>query len=187
MKAMILHGSPRRNGNSDTLAFYFANGLRSTGQEDIVDFYPNEMNIGTCQMCMTCRDAEGHKCAIEDDMNQIYNAFKESEIVVFATPMFWGYMTAQLKIVLDRMEALCVGPSEWWAGKKFIGIFTYWHHYETMVAFFERICPFFGGEFTPLIYCSRSDDPAIDDIPVTENQEKLDEAFELGRRLGRSY
>ncbi|MFW9932854.1 MAG: flavodoxin family protein, partial [Candidatus Thorarchaeota archaeon] len=161
MKAIILHGSPRRDGNSDTLAHYFANGLRSMGHDEIVDFYANEMDIEPCQMCMTCQDAPGHKCTIDDDMTPIYEAFKESEIVVFSTPMLWGYMTAQLKVILDRMEALAVGPSEWWTGKKFVGIFTYWHHYETMVAFFERICPFFDGEFTPLIYCSLSDDPTI--------------------------
>lgn len=184
MKTLILHGSPRRNGNSDTLAHYFANGLRSMGHEDILDFYTNEMVIKTCQMCMTCKDAPGHKCAIDDDMSTIYDAFKESRIVVFATPMFWGYMTAQLKIVLDRMEALCVGPSEWWEGKKFVGIFTYWNHYQTMISFFERICPHFGVEFIPLLYCSKSDDPTVGDVPVSEDQCKLDEAFELGQRLG---
>ena len=98
--------------------------------------------------------------------------------------MFWGYMTAQLKIVMDRMEALCVGPLEWWEGKTFVGIFTYWYHYQSMVSFFERVCPGFGVDFVPLLYCSKSDDPSIDDIHVLENVEKLKEAYELGKKIG---
>jgi multimeric flavodoxin WrbA len=45
-------------------------------------------------------------CAVNDDMQQIYRAFVEADVVVFATPMYWGYMTAQLKAVMDRLEAI---------------------------------------------------------------------------------
>lgn len=185
MKAMVLYGSPKREGNSATLAKFFCNGLEKSGVKDIYHFYTNEMKIQTCQMCMSCQHSEGNECIIEDDMRQITDAFKESDIVVFATPMFWGYMTAQLKIVMDRMESLCVGPSEWWIGKRFVGIFTYWHHYETMVSFFERITPHFGVEFQSILYCSKSNDPSIDDIHVSTDKEKLQEAFELGMTLSK--
>jgi multimeric flavodoxin WrbA len=183
MKAMILYGSPNRQGNSATLAKYFCDGLKRSGLEEIYHFYTNEMNIGTCQMCMTCKTSEGNCCLIQDDMSEIIEAFKKSNIVVFATPMFWGYMTAQLKIVLDRMESLCVGPSKWWVGKHFVGIFTYWHHYESMVSFFERITPHFGVQFEKVLYCSKSNDPSIDDVHVSTNEAKCNEAFELGKSL----
>ena len=186
MKAMILYGSPKREGNSATLAKHFCDGLVSCGIDTIYHFYTNEMNIEPCQMCLSCKTSEGNRCAVQDDMSEIVEAFKQSGIVVFATPMFWGYMTAQLKIVMDRMESLCMGPSEWWAGKCFVGIFTYWHHYETMVSFFERITPHFGVKFEKILYCSKSDDPTINDIHVSTNKEKCQEAFELGKSLAKT-
>ena len=43
-------------------------------------------------------------------MQQIYSVFGDADVVVFATPMYWGYITAQLKTVVDRMEALAMNP-----------------------------------------------------------------------------
>lgn len=182
MKTIVLHGSPKRNGNSDTLAKYLTDGLRSKGHDDVIDFIVTEMNIGYCKGCMTCSKSVNHDCVIQDDMQQIYHAFKEADIVVFATPMFWGYMTAQLKTVMDRMEAIAVGPAKWWQGKKFVGIVTYWHHYESTIDFFKRVCPFFGVDFHSLIYCSK-DDSIEGDVHVSTRQDKLDEAFNLGQKL----
>ncbi|NHJ14196.1 MAG: flavodoxin family protein [Candidatus Thorarchaeota archaeon] len=186
MKAMILHGSPRKDGNSSTLAMSLAEGLQESGAEHLWNFHVNEMNIAHCQGCMTCSTAEGHICAITDDMQEIRSAFIEADVVIFATPMFWGYMTSQLKTVLDRMEALAVGPEEWWRGKTFVSILTYWYHYETMVSFFERVCPVFGVKYIPLVYCSNVEG-VEGDVHVSTQPDKLKEAYELGKSLGSEY
>jgi multimeric flavodoxin WrbA len=103
MKTIVLHGSPHRAGNSATLAEHFLQGI---GAGEVRHFYANEMNIRPCQGCAKCASRLDHYCATEDDMQQIYAAFIEADIVVFATPMYWGYMTAQMKAVMDRMEAI---------------------------------------------------------------------------------
>ncbi|GAG68565.1 unnamed protein product [marine sediment metagenome] len=51
MKAMVLHGSPRKNQNSDTLARYFIDGLKENEDLEYKDFYLNELNIKPCQGC----------------------------------------------------------------------------------------------------------------------------------------
>lgn len=189
MKTVVFHGSPRRNGNSDTLAEYFLKGLRESGNNEIREFYVNDSNIRPCQMCRSCHKPEQIKrapnmCVIEDDMQEIYSEFSDADIVVFATPIFWGYMTSQLKTVLDRMEA--IASNKYFGGKTYVVIITYWHHYETLVAFFERaIAGFFDNvKLCTILYCS-SGESFGEDVHVSNCKEKLEEAYNLGRKLGK--
>jgi multimeric flavodoxin WrbA len=61
MRMVVLHGSPRRGGNSDTLAEHFVKGVSETGDVEVLDFILNDMNIGPCQGCESCISSEGHK------------------------------------------------------------------------------------------------------------------------------
>lgn len=180
MKTVALHGSPRRNGNSDTLVKNFIKGLRASGNSEIQEFYANELNIKPCQGCLTCNKPP-YECAIEDDMQEIYSAFIDADVVVFATPMYWGYMTAQLKTVLDRMEA--VANQKHFRDKTFVTILTYHHHYESVVAFFKRIMEYFRFKLYTITYCSLGKD-GQKDIHVSNCEQKLEEAYRLGKSLG---
>jgi multimeric flavodoxin WrbA len=181
MKTIVLHGSPRKNKNSDTLAESFINGLSASGDGEVQHFYTNDLNIRPCQGCLTCETSVDHRCAIQDDMEGIYAAFIAADIVVFATPMYWGYMTAQLKTVIDRMEALAWDHFQ---GKTFVVLITYRHHCESTVAFFERICPYFGVELH-VITCRTFDQDTRKDVPISSFKGKLEEAYQLGKSLGR--
>ncbi|MFW9910409.1 MAG: flavodoxin family protein [Candidatus Thorarchaeota archaeon] len=183
MKAIVLRGSPRRGGNSDTLANHFIEGLRATGDVEVHDFILNDMNIRPCQGCESCATSENHKCAINDDMGQIYDAFADASVVVWATPMYWGYMTAQMKTALDRMEALAMNVKKYWLDKEFVAILTYRHHYQSTIGFFERVQDYFRFKFSSLLYCSKNEN-GFEDLHVSTCQEKLDEASSLGRSIG---
>jgi multimeric flavodoxin WrbA len=174
VKTIVLHGSPRPHGNSATLAEHFLRGLNAAHVEH---FHINEMSIRPCQGCEKCfANLENH-CATEDDMQKIYSAFIAADIIVFATPMYWGYMTAQMKTVMDRMEAI----TNYFKGKTFVVLITYRHHCESTVAFFKRVCPFFKVDLHTL--ACRTMDEQGRDIPITGLPEKLQEAMELGRKL----
>jgi len=181
MKVIVLHGSPRKNGNSDTLAESFLKGLKEKAGCQLRHFYTNEMNIRPCQGCLTCETSVDHRCAIEDDMEAIYSAFTDADLVVWATPMYWGYITAQLKAALDRMEALVMGRH--FGGKTFVVLITYRYHCASTVVFFERICPFFDTQLN-VITCRTMDMDTEEDIPISICKEELKAAYELGRRLG---
>ena len=176
MKTIIFHGSPRKNQNSDTLVDHFIRGFNTNGVKEVKHFYINELNIRPCQGCLTCATSVNHDCAIKDDMEEIYSAYKKAHAIVFATPMYWGYMTAQLKTVFDRMEALA------WEGfenKTFVVIITYRHHYESTVAFFERIAPFFNIKLFIITCCTFNKDEQKD-IPISMCKDQLEEAYQLG-------
>jgi len=171
-----LHGSPRKNQNSDTLADCFIKGLNFNGYNEVAHFYINELNIKPCQGCLTCATSPNHECAIKDDMEEIYSAYKSANAIVFATPMYWGYMTAQLKTLFDRMESLA------WQGftnKIFIVLITYRHHCESTVGFFERIAPFFNIKLHVITCCTYIEE-TNEDIPISMCQDKLKEAYQLG-------
>jgi len=184
MKIIVLHGSPRKGKNTDTLADYFLQGLSETVPSETKHFYTNEMNIRPCQGCLGCANASDKRCIIKDDMQEIYSDFIEADAIVFATPMYWGYITAQLKAVVDRMEALVMWDH--FKGKTFIVLITYRYHCQSTVAFFERICKFFEVRLH-VITCRTLDVETDKDIPISSCKEKLDEAFALGRSLGMSY
>ncbi len=89
-------------------------------------------------------------------------------------------MTAQLKTVVDRMEA--IASEKYFKGKALVLVATYWHHVESTVAFFNRVFPYFGGEVHIITYCSL-DKENRKDVPASRCEEKLAEAYELGKRL----
>jgi len=184
MKTIVLHGSPRRDKNSDTFAKYFIEGLNETVTSETKHFYTNNMNIRPCQGCLSCADANDKSCIIKDDMQEIYSVFIEAEVIVFATPMYWGYITAQLKTVIDRMEALVMWDH--FKGKTFIVLITYRYHCESTVAFFERICKFFDVRLH-VITCRTLDVDTNEDIPISSRKKKLEEAYDLGKSLGSIY
>jgi len=179
VRASVLHGSPRKNGNSDTLTERFLEGLQQTGPHEITHFHLNEMEISPCQGCLACSAVPEHKCRIDDDMQQVYSAYTKSDLIVWATPMYWGYLTAQMKLAQDRMEALA------WEGfgdKTFAVLMTYRHHYESAANMFRRIAPHFNIDLH-ILECCTYDKETGKDVPIEDIPEKQREAYDLGERL----
>ncbi|NHI90647.1 MAG: hypothetical protein EAX87_14095 [Candidatus Thorarchaeota archaeon] len=92
-------------------------------------------------------------------------------------------MTAQMKTVLDRMEALAMDVEKYWLNKEFVAILTYRHHYQSTIGFFERVQDYFRFKFSSLLYCSKNE-RGSEDFHVSTCQEKLEEATNLGRQIG---
>jgi len=181
MKAVILHGSPRKGKNSDSLVESFIKGLIMEKPWNVTHFYLNELDISPCQGCLVCAKPP-HNCRIDDDMQRIYQTYKESDLIIWATPMYWGYLTAQMKLVQDRMEALAW---EGFGNKTFATLFTYRHHYESAANMFRRIAPHFKIDLHVLDCCTYDKETGRD-VPINELPEKLVEAYELGKRLSTS-
>jgi multimeric flavodoxin WrbA len=180
MKMITLHGSPRKNGNSDTLTEHFIKGMRDVRDAELKHFYLNDLSIKPCQGCLTCGTSVDHSCSIKDDMQEIYSAYIDADIIVWVTPMYWGYLTAQLKTVLDRMEALAW---ENFGDKTFVVIITYRHHCQSAVAFFKRIAPHFNIKLHVITCCTYNKNNRKDK-PISSLTDKLEEAYELGKYLG---
>jgi len=179
MHIVVLHGSPRKGMNSDTFADSFLKGIHEKANHTVAHFYLNDMNIRPCQGCFSCNS--DHTCVINDDMQEIYREFQKAQIIVFATPMYWGYLTAQMKIAVDRLEALAGKPFH---GKTFVVLITHRYHYQSTVAFFERVCPYFKVDLHSLV-CKTLNSETDEDIPIQRCPDCLRRAYELGQFLGK--
>lgn len=103
-KIMILNGSPRKNGKTASLVKAFIEGAESAGNE-IKEMYIDGMNIKSCKACEACSRNGGH-CPQKDDMEIINEAYLWADVIVFASPMYWGTITGQLKTTVDRLYAI---------------------------------------------------------------------------------
>ena len=96
-------GSPRIKGNTDLLLDEAFRGAQSQGAETeklVVD----KLKIAPCREYYGClRDGN---CVIRDDMEDIYPKLLEADIVIVASPMFFYGITAQVKALIDRCQAL---------------------------------------------------------------------------------
>ena len=107
-KIVILNGAGKKNGNTAALVKAFKTGAESSGNE-VIEFYLHGMNIKGCIDCQGCaRKPKGDPapCVQKDDMQQIFDAYIECDVVVFATPVYWFTISGQLKTAVDRLYAV---------------------------------------------------------------------------------
>lgn len=98
-----LNGSPRRQGNSETLLAEALKGAEEEGA-DTLQFDLAFMEIAPCEACEECFvDGE---CIILDEMCRLYDALEQADAVIVASPIYFSGMSAQTKIVVDRCQAL---------------------------------------------------------------------------------
>ncbi|WP_029166249.1 flavodoxin family protein [Aminiphilus circumscriptus] len=100
-KMTVLLGSPRRGGNSEMLADSLVRGFGGTGGEALT-IRLADLRLGGCVDCRRCWSS-GRPCVIDDDMQSVYLALDEAEIVVFVSPLYWWSWSAQIKPVWDRL------------------------------------------------------------------------------------
>ena len=109
-KILILNGSTRAKGNTEALVEAFTNGAEGAGHS-IKNFNVNKMNIRGCQGCFGGGKNPDSPCVQKDDMEKIYPAFREADVIVFASPLYFWNVSAQLKAALDRTFAFLEGDS----------------------------------------------------------------------------
>ena len=103
MKILVLTGSPRKNGNSATLADNFIKGAKKAGHE-IVRFDAAFKDVHPCVACNKC--GMNGPCVFKDDFEFVRENIVDADVVVFATPMYYFGISAQLKTVIDRFYAI---------------------------------------------------------------------------------
>ena len=104
-KVLIVKGSPREIGNSAMLAGQVAAGAESAGAQ-VESYYLHGMDIRPCDACEGCRGSSDARCVIEDDMQLLYPIIRDADAIVYASPIYWFTITAQLKAFMDRCYAL---------------------------------------------------------------------------------
>lgn len=102
-KVIVVTSSPRKNGNSETLANSFAEGAKAAGNE-VLQVAVRDLGLQFCTGCMFCQSHD--RCVLGDGMNALYSKFENADVLVFATPVYYYAVSGQLKTFLDRLNPL---------------------------------------------------------------------------------
>lgn len=97
MKTLIFNGSPRKNGGTATLIKELKSCL--PGEVFIVESY--RADISPCVDCRYCWTNE--KCAIDDEMQNVYRHIDEADNIIIASPIYFGELTGSLLNLMSRL------------------------------------------------------------------------------------
>lgn len=104
-KIIVVTSSPRKNGNSETLAQKFAEGAAAAGNE-VKTIAVRDLDLKFCTGCLYCQSHD--RCVLADGMNALYADFQNADVIAFATPVYYYAVSGQLKTFLDRLNPLYV-------------------------------------------------------------------------------
>ena len=97
MKIVIINGSARK-GNTLTAINAFIKGASEKNEIEIIE--PDKLNIAPCKGCGVCQCSKG--CVDKDDTNPTIDKIAAADMILFATPVYWWGMSAQLKLIIDK-------------------------------------------------------------------------------------
>jgi len=104
-KIIILNGSPRINGNTSSLVNEFTRGAEEIGCE-VKIFQLDKTNIHGCKGCFGGGKNIESPCVQKDNMDKIYPVYREADIVVLETPLYYCNFSGQLRTAFDRLFAV---------------------------------------------------------------------------------
>ncbi|WP_261788989.1 flavodoxin family protein [Methanosarcina siciliae] len=102
IKVLGLVGSPKIDGNTSRLVNAVLEGAAEKGAETVV-YNIASLDIKGCDACGRCQ--EQGCCAINDDMQELYREIQTADVIVLGSPVYMWQVTAQTKLLLDRMTA----------------------------------------------------------------------------------
>jgi len=110
-RALLINGSPHRNGNNALILDVIEKGLK----ENNVVTGRVEVSSHEIHPCIHCRECERQKgCVVQDDMTWTYEQLNRSDIIVVSCPIYFNGVSAQFKALVDRCQAI-------WASKYVLG------------------------------------------------------------------
>lgn len=181
MKVVGFIGSPRTAGNTSLLVENILQGAAEKGAKtSMVNL--NSLNIRGCQSCFNCK-SQG-RCAVADDMQELYDEILESDAIVIGSPVYMWQMSGQTKVFIDRMFAF-LGPdfSSKVKDKKLVLAFTQGNpSTESFNNYFEHtanMMKFLGYDVVETVVSRENRPPAS----ITEQTELLAQARKTGADL----
>lgn len=196
-KIIIIEASPRAKGNSTILAREVAAGARCFGTE-VETVHLHGLDIRPCTACDACQKSLTADCIIDDDMKAIYTRLRSADAIVYATPIYWFTVSAQIKLFMDRCYALTFLGTQPdtdsdeqvetvendLRGKKLGVVLTFGDvdpfasGAVNAIRTFQDMARYVGAEIFGFVYGS-----ALGPGEVADNADLMKQAFNLGRAL----
>jgi multimeric flavodoxin WrbA len=180
-KVVAFMGSPRKNGNTATLVKEVIRGAQAVGAETTI-FNLYDMNIKPCQGCLVCRKT-GH-CVLQDDFQNMFKHIVDADVVVFGSPVYIWQVTAQMKLLWDRLCGLFdENHQPRYAAKRLIMVYSQGNpNAQAFQASFqtnEAVFKMFGLNVVDTILLAGGRAPST----AVDNKELLSKAYEAGKAV----
>jgi multimeric flavodoxin WrbA len=101
--ALAISGSPRRNGNTETLLRRCLDRLAGQGIKGELLSLAG-LRLHGCAACGACRETHDGTClgTPDDDFNRVFEQMCRADIIVVGSPTYFGSATPELMALLDR-------------------------------------------------------------------------------------
>jgi multimeric flavodoxin WrbA len=180
---LIAMGSPRKNGNTATLAAKLSEGAQAAGAT-VETLYLNGMNTRPCQSCYKCKEADADNCVLDDDMRQVYPLLREAKALVIASPVYWFNMSAQTRLFIDRLLPVGTGPHKV-LDKKHFGLLMSFGGADAVdsgainaLRSFQDMCSYLGASIAGVAYGT-----ATEAGEIKENEQLMARVYALGKKM----
>lgn len=176
---MILNGSPRANGNTSELVAAFTQGALDAGHS-VKSFQLQAMNIHPCLGCCGGGKDINSPCVQKDDMQEIYPYYKEADIVVLASPLYYWSISGQLKCAFDRLFAVAECNEELANPIKdsVLLMAAEGHGFEESTYWYDRLMNHLHWNDRGKVLCG-----GVFEVGDIKENEKLQDAYALGKSL----
>lgn len=113
MKVLLVNGSSRENGCTDTALSEVAKALNEEGIET-ENFFIGNGALPDCIACRKCREM-GH-CIFNDIVNEFVEKAKSADGFIFGSPVYYAHPSGRLLTFMDRAfysgsTAFCFKPA----------------------------------------------------------------------------
>mgnify|MGYP001092424045 FL=1 len=179
-RIVILNGSPRKKGNTSELVKAFTRGAESAGHT-VTEFFLDSMNIHGCKGCFGGRSGRDHPCVQRDDMDKIYPAVRECDVIVLASPLYYWNMSGQIRTAVDRLFALEEGDGNLLRGHgraSALLMAAEGHDFEDVLLYYDHLMGHLKWNNLGHVLAGGNGD--IGDI---EGKPEVSAAYELGRSI----
>ena len=185
-RVTIIYGSPRKKGNSATLARKVKDGLSEMGITP-EEFYLHGTDMAPCSACDGCQKSAKYACVVEDDLRPVLESVANCDYLVLAGPIYNFNVSAQLKIFLDRSYSLWKPTGSILKGKKVAIILTYADEDPKSSGVFNAIAALQDGyRFVEAPVLKVLHFTASGEGDILNNKAALDEAHDLGILIGKN-
>jgi len=117
MKAVLVCGSPRKNGNTQKILEIAQRKLKDEGVETELILLTDK-TIKPCIACNGCRETRDKTCAIkDDDFQEVFDKIIEAEGFIIGSPVYFGSATSQTTSLLHRAGYVSKGNGGLLKGK----------------------------------------------------------------------
>jgi multimeric flavodoxin WrbA len=104
MHVIAINGSPRKKWNTATLLENALEGAESQGAEtELINLY--DLNFKGCKSCFSCKikgSKSYGKCAINDDLTDVFRKIEESDALILGSPIYFGTATGEMRSFMER-------------------------------------------------------------------------------------